>query len=85
VETLTLAFLIIIAIPIILYLCKLGYAFLIIGARIISNFIPMVAGIVLGVYISNSGYVIFGIVIIITSVLLGIKWAIYLEDNFWDQ
>jgi hypothetical protein len=85
VETLTLAFLIIIAIPIILYLCMLGYAFLIIGARIISNFIPMVAGIVLGVYISNSGYVIFGIVIIITSVLLGIKWAIYLEDNFWDQ
>lgn len=74
---------IIIGIPVVIWLGMVGYAFLIIGGRIISNLAPMIVGIVLGVKTSNAGHVAFGVIIILASIVLGLKWMVFLEDKFW--
>lgn len=84
-EALSIVLAIIIGIPIVIWLGMAGFAFLIIGGRIISNLAPMILGIVWGVKTSNAGHVALGVIIILASIVLGFKWIGFLEEKFWEK
>ena len=72
---------IIVGIPIVIYLGVLGFAVFGGALALAINGWPLIVGVPIGIYVSNNGQTLIGVLIIIGSIVLEFVWLNYWDDN----